>query len=259
MIHVRTHQANKEKANIMKELKKAIAAVDTWTAKHKLIDEKLKQSEDHRHELIGVEADTKSRLAQSEAENSLEPNPKAQAAARKALLEVRDEIEVTEACIEGLKNLAIQHDDEFEAVHTEFNGRVLAPFKEEQGNWTKDFREVVKSLAAVMMRGQAIEVSFCSNIHCISSAKKALMHDLKDPDTGNTIIHIEDRYKEGASWRSDPASKQIRGLCKLGDAEVIEDLLVIKYSPSEATEIILRLRVGLPNNAPIPIFSAGLA
>ncbi len=51
--------------------------------------------------------------------------------------------------------------------------------------------------------------------------------------------------------------KQIRGLVKIGSAEVVEDLLVIKCSPREATEIIVRLREGLAPNTPVPIYRAG--
>ncbi len=55
----------------------------------------------------------------------------------------------------------------------------------------------------------------------------------------------------------DRDREQVRNLCMIGKAEVIEDLLVSRCTSDEATVIILRLRVGLPNNAPISLFSAG--
>ena len=51
--------------------------------------------------------------------------------------------------------------------------------------------------------------------------------------------------------------EQIRRLCKIGRAAVLEDLLTIKATPDEAIVIILRLREYLPPSEPIPIYRAG--
>lgn len=194
-----------------KELQAACEKVQAHIARRALIDEKLSLAEEHRNELIGLEADAKARLGQVEAESDLEPNPQAQADAKKSLLEIRDEIEVTEARIEGLKSLAVTHDGEFEPLRRDLEERAIAERKMTLAPLNRRYRELVEHLSRVVMQVQAAEFALGIDGPHTDSVAHSVTHALKDLENGNPIVHM--RHAVGRfAWQDDPeAAKTLDG------------------------------------------------
>ena len=192
----------------MKQLQTAVAAAEAWTEQHSLIEQKLKETIQRRHDLVGIEGDVQIRLAESEAENALKPNPERRALARQALLDTRDEIEIAEAGVEGLRNRSIQHDEGCEAVHQELKRAGFEAFKEQRKGLNRKLREDVTALSKTVMQLQAIERAFGYDNVDLGRAKRALDYELRDLETGEAIASVS-RNRDSFPWKSDPAAKKL--------------------------------------------------